>query len=136
MGVQTFPFDSAEKEILARFQVRTVEAEGIVLRREVVFLQKSTPILQANKQKTPFLLRLSINHLIPQGTSRKMCWSTVPTFPLSRKKMNAGQLETGHAGLCPPLLGDGRGHLGSWVSPFLWLYWVCWGEPWRPGPCA
>lgn len=78
-----------------------------------LFLQKSTPILQANNQKTPFLLQLSVNHLISQGTSQEICWRMGPTFPLSREQTGLGQLEMGHAGLCLTLLLVWEGTLDS-----------------------
>lgn len=112
MTGQIFPLVSVEREALAEFQVCTVKTKEIVLRREVAVFAEITPILQVNIQKSPFLLRLSTNHLMPPGSSQEICWSTVPIFPSSWEKADPGQLEVGQAGLCP---AKAPGRVGAWT---------------------
>lgn len=53
-GGQNPPFVSAKEEILVRFQVQTVEANGIILRREVAVSVEIHSHPADNNQKTPF----------------------------------------------------------------------------------
>lgn len=124
MGGQTLSSVSAEKETLGDFRglYCTVDAKGIVIRREVAVSAEIHSHPAGKSSETRFLLRLSVSHLLPPGTSQEMCWGTVPIIPLSGKRVIWKSWRWAMLGCVSPGL---RGE-SAWIpGSLLFLGWCC-----------